>query len=371
MPREYMHTVALPLEPELRKDFPFVHKEQCLVLGIPTELVIVDLNIEHVEAEISDLQNARQFLPNVAIYGGSTIIPHIVENSPKCIIIVAVKPGNKQNIDQSNIVDVLAYVTWRISGFPTNRVLGVGTMLDSSRFCNAISKKLGLSADSVSGYILGEQGEKSANAHDRTDTCVVPYQGFWNILATVAKGNEWDEPILATANYRASVHEGASLLSQLDIRLRLKKWILYSNLHIDLRSVSAFTGLLVRVRSNCRCMGEYEIETPGVFDWIMMVLNHVLENIAENYTDRSQEVAVNSQKSNGYERDVLLSRKHSSFSWYHGLQGIDKDIFFSLPCIVNANGVRGIMLQQLDEDEKEKLFTSAKKMEELLQSIEW
>ncbi|CAH8871755.1 unnamed protein product [Trichobilharzia szidati] len=40
--------------------------------GIPTELVIVDLNIEHVEAEISDLQNARQFLPNVSIYGGSS-----------------------------------------------------------------------------------------------------------------------------------------------------------------------------------------------------------------------------------------------------------------------------------------------------------
>ncbi|GAA47802.1 L-lactate dehydrogenase [Clonorchis sinensis] len=54
-----------------------------------------------------------------------------------------------------------------------------------------------------------------------------------------------------------------------------------------------------------------------------------------------------------------------------GLQGVDKDIFFSLPCIVNTNGVRGIMLQQLDDDEKEKLFVSAKKMEELLQSIEW
>lgn len=50
---------------------------------------------------------------------------------------------------------------------------------------------------------------------------------------------------------------------------------------------------------------------------------------------------------------------------------MDKDIFFSLPCIVNTNGVRGIMIQQLDDDEKEKLFVSAKKMEELLQSIEW
>lgn len=34
-------------------------------------------------------------------------------------------------------------------------------MVDSSKFCNAISKKLGLSSDSVGGYVLGEQGEKS------------------------------------------------------------------------------------------------------------------------------------------------------------------------------------------------------------------
>ncbi|CAH8602114.1 unnamed protein product [Dicrocoelium dendriticum] len=158
-----------------------------LTKGIPTELAIVDLNVEKVEAEVSDLQNARQFLPKVAIYGGSnyklssnsniailsagvdkrenenqlshvqrnvdalkTIIPHIVENSPKCIIIVLTKP-----------VDVLAYVAWRISGFPRNRVLGLGTLLDSSKFCNAISGKLGLSPDAVSGYVLGEQGEKA------------------------------------------------------------------------------------------------------------------------------------------------------------------------------------------------------------------
>ncbi|GAA47803.1 L-lactate dehydrogenase [Clonorchis sinensis] len=61
-------------------------------------------------------------------------------------------------------VDVLAYVAWRISGFPKNRVLGLGTMVDSSRFCNAISKKLGLSPDAIGGYLLGEQGDKAGKA---------------------------------------------------------------------------------------------------------------------------------------------------------------------------------------------------------------
>ncbi|CAL8089895.1 unnamed protein product [Calicophoron daubneyi] len=46
-----------------------------LMKGIPTELVIVDLNVERVEAEVSDLQNARQFLPKVSIFGGSSREP--------------------------------------------------------------------------------------------------------------------------------------------------------------------------------------------------------------------------------------------------------------------------------------------------------
>lgn len=46
------------------------------------------------------------------------IIPQIVKYSPNCIIIVV-----------SNPVDILTYVTWKLSGLPKHRVIGSGCNL--------------------------------------------------------------------------------------------------------------------------------------------------------------------------------------------------------------------------------------------------
>ncbi|VDM17351.1 unnamed protein product [Hydatigera taeniaeformis] len=76
-----------------------------------------------------------------------------------------------------------------------------------------------------------------------------------------------------------------------------------------------------------------------------------------------------------YLRSNLKRREHNrtTFNTCQGmnLPGIDKDIFMSLPCIVNANGVRGVMFEDLEDEEKEKLYASAKGLEELILSINW
>ena len=58
-------------------------------------------------------------------------------------------------------VDILTYVAWKISGLPKHRVIGSGTMLDSSRFRFCLSEKLGVSPQNVHGYIVGEHGDSS------------------------------------------------------------------------------------------------------------------------------------------------------------------------------------------------------------------
>ena len=58
-------------------------------------------------------------------------------------------------------VDILTYVAWKISGLPRHRVIGSGTMLDSSRFRFCLSEKLGVSPQNVHGYIVGEHGDSS------------------------------------------------------------------------------------------------------------------------------------------------------------------------------------------------------------------
>lgn len=61
----------------------------------------------------------------------------------------------------SSTVDVLTYVTWKLSGLPKHRVIGSGTNLDSARFRFLMADKLGIHPSSFNGWILGEHGDTS------------------------------------------------------------------------------------------------------------------------------------------------------------------------------------------------------------------
>ncbi|EYC10301.1 hypothetical protein Y032_0056g2668 [Ancylostoma ceylanicum] len=78
------------------------------------------------------------------------IIPQLVKYSPETLIMVV-----------SNPVDVLTYVTWKISGLPRERVFGSGTNLDSARFRFLLSEKLSIAPSSCHGWIIGEHGDSS------------------------------------------------------------------------------------------------------------------------------------------------------------------------------------------------------------------
>uniref|UniRef100_A0A915CXI7 L-lactate dehydrogenase n=1 Tax=Ditylenchus dipsaci TaxID=166011 RepID=A0A915CXI7_9BILA len=71
---------------------------------------------------------------NVEIFKG--IVPQLVKYSPETLIMVV-----------SNPVDILTYVTWKLSGLPQERVFGSGTNLDSASSCH--------------GWIIGEHGDSS------------------------------------------------------------------------------------------------------------------------------------------------------------------------------------------------------------------
>jgi len=59
----------------------------------------------------------------------------------------------------SNPVDVLTYLAIEASGLPAHRVYGLGTMLDTSRFCSFIAESLELPPTQVRAMILGEHGD--------------------------------------------------------------------------------------------------------------------------------------------------------------------------------------------------------------------
>lgn len=61
----------------------------------------------------------------------------------------------------ANPVDVLTRVVAAASGLPPERVLGTGTMLDSARLRQMLSKRLGVGAQSIHAQMLGEHGDSS------------------------------------------------------------------------------------------------------------------------------------------------------------------------------------------------------------------
>ncbi|MBI3407895.1 MAG: lactate/malate dehydrogenase family protein [Planctomycetes bacterium] len=59
----------------------------------------------------------------------------------------------------SNPVDVLTYLAVKRSGLPWQRVLGLGTVLDTARFRSILAKRLQVAATQVNALILGEHGD--------------------------------------------------------------------------------------------------------------------------------------------------------------------------------------------------------------------
>ena len=61
----------------------------------------------------------------------------------------------------SNPADILAYITYKLSGFPKERVIGSGTVLDTSRLKYILGKYFEVNNSNIHGYVVGEHGDSS------------------------------------------------------------------------------------------------------------------------------------------------------------------------------------------------------------------
>jgi len=61
----------------------------------------------------------------------------------------------------SNPVDAMTYVAQKVSGLPTERVIGSGTILDTARLRYMMSEYLDVSSSNMHAYIMGEHGDSS------------------------------------------------------------------------------------------------------------------------------------------------------------------------------------------------------------------
>lgn len=83
---------------------------------------------------------------NAAIVGG--IADAVRLHAPEAVVIVV-----------SNPLDVMTWLTWRKTGFPKSRVIGMAGVLDSARMSAFIAMELGVSVKDIRAMVLGGHGD--------------------------------------------------------------------------------------------------------------------------------------------------------------------------------------------------------------------
>jgi L-lactate dehydrogenase len=160
-----------------------------MIHGTVSEIVLIDVDKKRAEGEAMDLNHGVSFVQPVRVWAGDyqdcqdadivvitaglaqkpgesrldlvtsnvgifrQIIPKIKEFNRTGILVVATNP-----------VDLMTYAALKLSGFPSGRVIGSGTILDTSRLRYLLGEHLRVDARNVHAYIIGEHGDSEVPA---------------------------------------------------------------------------------------------------------------------------------------------------------------------------------------------------------------
>ena len=171
--------------------------------GATSELILVGRNIDKVTGQAMDLRHGSSFVPPVKIRAGgyedcadarvviitagvrqepgesrmdllernlevvNEIISKVTAYNDECIILMVTNP-----------VDALTYAALKKSGFPPGRVIGSGTLLDTSRFRYLLGEQCHVATQNVHAYIIGEHGDSEVPAWSATNVAGMPFEMF-------------------------------------------------------------------------------------------------------------------------------------------------------------------------------------------------
>jgi len=174
-----------------------------MISGLLSEIVLIDVNKEKADGEVMDMNHGMPFVRPVKIYNGDysdckdsdiviitaganqkegetridlvkknteifkDIVGKVIKYNKDCILLVVTNP-----------VDILTYVTYKISGFPKNKVIGSGTVLDTARFRYLLGDNTGIDPRNVHAYILGEHGDTEVATWSLANIAGIPMDKY-------------------------------------------------------------------------------------------------------------------------------------------------------------------------------------------------
>lgn len=177
------------------------------VMGIASEIVMIDINNEKALGEALDIRQGTPFCGACSVYAGDyrdavdsnivvltsgiarkpgqtrlelaqtnvnitkSIIPQITRYAPDAIYVIV-----------SNPVDILTYTFLKLSGIPENRIIGSGTILDTARLRARLSEYYSINQANVHAYVFGEHGDSSFIPWSVANISNVPIQECGRLL---------------------------------------------------------------------------------------------------------------------------------------------------------------------------------------------
>ena len=156
-----------------------------MIRGVARQISLFDIAKTKVNAEVLDLNHGMVFVPQGIVEGSDDI--EVLRGSD----VVVMTAGAKQSAGQTrmdlaaanagicakllpeamrvapdailllvtNPVDVITQVALKLTGLPWERVIGSGTVLDSSRFRYLVARHCRVAVQNVHAYIAGEHGD--------------------------------------------------------------------------------------------------------------------------------------------------------------------------------------------------------------------
>ena len=179
-----------------------------LSLGLLSEVVVIDKNMDRARGEALDSSHTTSFAysPNVQVRAGT------YEDCADAQIVVvtagpSVRPGDLQKertslaeintqvvaevmesirrytqeaiiILVTNPLDVVVYQAQNRFGYPADRIMGTGTMLDTARFRRILAKRYDVDTKNVHGYVLGEHGTSAFIGWSLVNIAGIPLSGL-------------------------------------------------------------------------------------------------------------------------------------------------------------------------------------------------
>ena len=185
--------------------------------GLFSEMVLIDADEAKAQGEAMDIGHGVPYVGNIRIYAGDY---GDVKDAAMIIITAGVsqKVGEsrldlvQRNVDifqmiipkikaagfegilliVSNPVDILSYTACRISGFPKERVIGSGTVLDTGRLKYRLGQHLNVDSRSVHAFIIGEHGDSEIAAFSSANVSGIALSDFCKLRGHFCEEGTYD-----------------------------------------------------------------------------------------------------------------------------------------------------------------------------------